>query len=765
MEKTKWIGIFLFGMIFFLNGHVLLAVEKENSQETLPQIHIKGIEIKGNKKIESSTIRGKLDINEGDKYSPEKIRNEIKNLYRLGFFEDIKFETEGFEGGIKLFIIVSEKPILKDVSYIGNEKIKKETLKEKVYIKKDTFIDLAQIKSYQEKLIQYYKGEGYYNVEIVPVIEKLENNQTSLVFSIKEGTKTKIKSVQFEGNHVFNDKKLKSIIESKEFFWLTSWLTDRGVYKAEEAQNDSERIKELYLNNGYLTVQAGAPELTLTPDKKWFNLKFIISEGPQFSIRKINFSGNTLFPSEELLKKINTREGEIFKRDVLRQDINTLTDLYGERGYAFLNITPQFVTDNASKTVELTLEISEGNLTYIRKINISGNEKTRDKVIRREIRLDEQGLFNTKSLKRSYERIRNLNFYENIEISPERVSENLMDLNVKVKEKSTGQISLGGGYSSVDHLIGMFEINEGNFLGRGYLLKTKAQLGGRSTIYDITFRDPYINDLPISGSINLFRVEQNFVSYKERKVGGNLVLGKSFGEYTSGSLSYTLQYVDFFDVLTTSSQRIQDISTSGQTVTSSLGLGIARDTRDFIFDPSKGSRNSLSLTFAGPELGGNTQFYKVVLDSSRYFPLIWNTVFSLHGETGYIHEIKGSATLFEGFIVGGLNTLRGFDYGKAGPVGPAGEIIPASKLLLFNAELMFPLVTEAKIKGVFFFDGGRGFDLGEVVSVDKLRYGAGFGIRWVIPQLGPIRFEWSRNLFPRETEESSRFDFSIGSVF
>ncbi|MHB8482377.1 MAG: outer membrane protein assembly factor BamA, partial [Nitrospiria bacterium] len=678
---------------------------------------------------------------------------------------DIRFETEGFEGGVKLFIIVSEKPILKDVSYIGNEKIKKETLKEKVYIKKDTFIDLAQIKSYQEKLTQYYLGEGYYNVDIVPVIEKLENNQINLGFYIKEGSKTEIKSIRFEGNHIFNDKKLKSVIELKEYFWLTSWVTDRGIYKAEEGQNDSERIKELYLNNGYLTVQVGPPEVTLTPDKKWFNLKFIVSEGPQFTVKKITVSGNTLFPSDEILKKMKTQEGEIFKRDVLRQDISALTDLYGEKGYAFFNATPQFITDNAARTVDLNLDISEGKLTYIRNINISGNDKTRDKVIRREIRLDEQGLFNTQSLKRSYERIRNLNFFDNIEISPERVNENLMDLNVKVKEKSTGQISLGGGYSSVEHLMGMFEISEGNFLGEGYLLKTKAQLGGFSTIYDITFSDPYINDQPISGSVNIFRLEEYFISYSERKIGGNIVLGKTFGEYTSASLSYTLQYIDFFNLLPATDQRILDISTLGQLSTSSLGLGVARDTRDFIFDPTSGGRNSISLTYAGPELGGSEQYYKVVADTSRFFPLIWNSVFSLHGEAGYIRDIKGNPTLFEGFIVGGMNTLRGFDYGKAGPLGPLGEIIPAAKMLLFNAELLFPLVPEAKIKGVVFFDSGKGFDVGEPVTVDKLRYGAGFGVRWVIPQLGPIRFEWSRNLRPLNFEETSRFDFSIGSVF
>ncbi|MBI1823779.1 MAG: outer membrane protein assembly factor BamA, partial [Nitrospirae bacterium] len=470
-------------------------------------IYIKVIEIRGNKKIEASTIRGKLIVKEGDRFSTDMIRSEIKNLYKLGYFEDVRIDTAGFEGGIKLIIGVIEKPILKEVTYIGNEKIKSDTIKEKVPVKKESFIDLAQIKSYQEKLTQYYKGEGYYNIEIVPVIEKLDPRQINLSFYIKEGNKTEIKTISFEGNKVFSDKKLKNTIELKEYFWLTSWLTDRGVYKSEEGQNDAERIKELYLNNGYLMVQAGAPELTLSTDKKWFHVKYTITEGPQFTIRKVSTSGNILFNQDEILQKIKTRENEIFKRDILRQDISNLTDFYGEKGYAFFNANPQFVTDNENKKVDIHLEISEGKLTTIRNIEISGNDKTRDKVIRRELRLDEQDTFNTKALKRSYERVRNLGFFENLEISPERVSENLMDLHIKVKEKSTGQISVGGGYSSVDHLIGMFEISQGNFLGRGELLKARAQLGGRSTIYDITFREPYINDQPISGSINLFHLE------------------------------------------------------------------------------------------------------------------------------------------------------------------------------------------------------------------------------------------------------------------
>ena len=753
----------------------------EEGKETLQprKIIVKSIEIRGNKKIETTTILGKLDLREGDLYSSDTVRNGIKKVFQQGYFEDVRFETEGFEGGVKIVVIVKEKATLRDVFYQGNEKITSDKLKEKVFIKKGIFIDLAQAKSYQEKLVQYYQGEGYYSAEIIPVLERADQIQVNLIFLINEGPKTFIKAISFSGNHDISDKELKKKMELKDYFWLTSWMTDRGIYKADEAQNDAERIKENYLNNGYVTAQVSPPEVTLSPDRKWFFVKYAIHEGPQFKLKEVSIKNNTLFTASEIKEKLKTQEGQIFRKDVLRQDISALTDLYGEKGHAYFNVIPQLSPpDMENKTVNVELDLAEGSKAVIRKINIVGNEKTRDKVIRREVRLNEGEIFNNKAIRRSYERIRNLNYFDNVELTPQKVSDDpsnsLMDLNIKVKEKSTGQVSLGGGYSSVDHLIGMFEISEGNFLGNGWLLKTKAQIGGRSTMYDITFREPYLNDKEVSGSINLFRQEMNFITYSERRLGGSLSIGKALGEYVSGNASYTLQYLDLLNVVASAAPRILTMSTYGQAVTSTLGAGISRDTRDYFFDPSKGSKMSLSFSYSGPELGGNLFYYKAVADASSYFPLdvsrylpfLPDLVFSLHGQAGMIGDMSdGNATLFEGFVVGGINTVRGFEYGKAGSVGPVGDIILANKEVIFNAELLFPIVKDVNLKGVVFFDAGRGFDVGEPVRLDALRSSAGFGFRWVIPNLGPIRFEWGYNLHPLPWEATSRFDFSIGSVF
>jgi outer membrane protein insertion porin family len=310
-------------------------------------------------------------------------------------------------------------------------------------------------------------------------------------------------------------------------------------------------------------------------------------------------------------------------------------------------------------------------------------------------------------------------------------------------------------------------VTQGNLFGRGQLLRARVEKSTRRTTnYTLTFREPYLLDRPVSGTIDLFSQERNFTSYKNSRAGGSLSLNKSFGEFVTGGLSYTRENVKVFDVDPTASALLQQTEALGTTSTSSIGLSVARDTRDFFFDPKEGARHSLSLEYAGGVLGGDNSFYKVVGDTSRFFPLFWNTVFSLHLRIGYVTGIGREPSVIERFVVGGINTVRGFDFGRAGPVDPlTGDVIGGNKELIFNAEYLFPLVPEAKMKGVIFFDAGRGFDLNERLRISDLRRSAGFGIRMLLP-IGPIRLEWGYNLDPQPGEKSGFFpEFTIGSVF
>ncbi len=698
----------------------------------------------------------------------------------MGFFDRVEVESEGLEGGVALFFVVHEKPFLIDVIYEGNENIDKEKLKEKVPVKTQTFLDAEAIKTYVEKIKKLYEAEAYYNAAVVPVTQILPEEQAVLTFVIKEGEQAYIKKVRFKGNKIFKDKTLRKQIETSNYFWLTSWLTESGRYKEETLEADLERIREYYLNHGYLQMQVGSPKVELSDDKKWFEVTLPLVEGEQFKIGKIKYEGNRLFDTERLVALTKSKEGEIFNRGRLRQDIMGIVDLYGEQGYLFSNVVPQLNPELASKTVDITFQVTEEDQFKVREIQITGNNKTRDKVIRREIRLNEQEVVDTKLLRRSFQRLQNLNFFENIEIIPKQVEPGWVDLNVEVKEKPTGTFSIGGGYSSVDRLIATTEVTQGNLFGRGQLLRAKIEAGKRRSTYSLTFREPRLFDSDTSGTTDLFNQVRSFDTYKEKRVGGDLILGRSFGEYVSSNISYTIETLKVYDLneivdSTTDPpglkvdpgipQQVRDQAALGKTLTSALGFSLSRDTRDFIFDPKEGSRHSLTLEYAGTFLGGDNDYYKVVADSSRYFPLWREHVFSLHGRVGYADGI-GSKELPVGerFYVGGINTVRGFKFGKAGPLTSTRQILGGNKELFFNVEYLIPLVTEARIKAVLFYDLGRAFDNSERIRFPDLRESAGFGIRWISP-IGPLRLEWGRNLKPEENEPSHTIEFSIGTLF
>ncbi|HSG05887.1 MAG TPA: BamA/TamA family outer membrane protein, partial [Nitrospiria bacterium] len=352
---------------------------------------------------------------------------------------------------------------------------------------------------------------------------------------------------------------------------------------------------------------------------------------------------------------------------------------------------PEYNVSEDTREVDLIVSIDEDRPMKVRRLLVTGNEKTRDKVVRREVRVNETDLVNTKLLRRSFQRINNLNFFESIEITPARVGTDEVDLSIRVKEKSTGALSIGGGYSSVDRLVALAEITQGNLFGRGQLIRARAEMGGRRNTYSFTFREPYLFDKPVSGTISAFNQVRDFNSYQERRVGGNLILGKSFSEYFSGSLSYTLESLNIFDIDPVDAPSLI-IEQGGETVTSSLGNTLAYDSRDFIFDPSTGTHVVASVEYAGTFLRGDNNFVKGVLDISRFFPLPLGTVFSAHGKVGLATGIQGTALpVGERFFVGGINSVRGFDFGEAGPIDEeTGEIIGGTKELIFNLEFLFP---------------------------------------------------------------------------
>ncbi|MGH7255187.1 MAG: outer membrane protein assembly factor BamA, partial [Nitrospirales bacterium] len=623
---------------------------------------IVSIDIRGNKRIEAPAIRGRLTLNVGDPYTAEAIRSQIRLIYDMGFFEDVRIETDERPGGVAVTFVVQEKPFVTEIVFDGNKELSEDKLREKITVRSQSFLDPQQFKESAEWIRSAYQEDGYFDAEVIPIIQTVEGDRKRLTFFIKEGARARIKTVVFEGRTAVKKKELLNVMATREWTFLLSYFTDAGILKREELANDVERIKEVYMNKGYLDVQVGLPAVDLTEDKKWFTVTFPIVEGQVYHFGKVTYRGHTVFSDEELRKDSLVVPGEIFQRAKLRDEKFRLEEVYGQKGYAFTEVNPSIEPDPASLTAAIAFQIKEGELIRIRQILITGNDKTRDNVIRRELRVNEQEVIDTAAMKRSFQRLNNLNFFETVEILPRQVSEDKVDLDVKVKEKPTGMFSIGGGFSTLDQFVAIADITEGNFLGRGWLVRVRGQLGQRRTLGLITFRDPYLFDSQTSLQVDVFRTRTNFLTYLESKTGGSVSFGRWFSEYVFGNVSLIAEELNITEVQDNAPQFVKD--QAGFQSTTGFRTLISRDTRDYFLDPRTGMRNSLGVDYGTPALGGTNNFVKVQADTIKYWPLFWDTRFSIRGRFGIVEGLGGEPVpLTERFFVGGINTVRGFQFG------------------------------------------------------------------------------------------------------
>ena len=738
------------------------------------EVKVTSIEIRGNKRIELPAIAGRLTLKPGDPYTPENVRGQIKILYESGFFEDVQVETESGAGGVALSFLVREKPFITEIVFDGNQALSDDKLKEKITIKSQAFLDQPQAKASAEKIRLAYQGDGYFNCRVTPIVQTLDEDRKRLTFFVKEGDKARVKTVNFEGLHGATKNEMFKVMATREWIpWyglvtqlkLPSFVSDAGVLKREEMSNDAERIKEILLNKGYLNARVGLPAVDLSDDGKWFVISYTVLEGEPFTIGEIGFRGNTVFEDPELREGLKMKQGEIFQRQKLRDEITRLNDLYGSRGYSFADVSPNVIPNNEERTAAIILTIKEGEMMRIRQINIYGNEKTKDNVIRRELRVDEQDVINTPALKRSFQRLNNLNFFETVEILPAQVGVDKVDLNVRVKEKPTGQFSIGGGFSTLDKLVAIADITEGNLGGNGWMGRIRGQLGQQRQLGLITFRNPYLNDSLTSMQLDLFKTATNYVTYFEKKTGGAVTFGRWFSEYVSGTFALVAEEIEYSSPSANApaliTQQIGNQSTTG------FRASVTRDTRDFQMDPRTGWRTTAAVGLGTEYLGGTNNFYKYTFDVMKYTPLPFDTRISVRARYGVVTGLNTSGQnqpvpLTELYFVGGINTMRGFQFGKAGPVTTSNTLLGAASELIFNFDYIFPISEEAKLNGVIFFDYGKGFS-GDTVST-PMRSAAGLEGRWVSP-FGPLRAAYGINLDPNPGEKKGVFEFTIGTLF
>ncbi|UCE64817.1 MAG: outer membrane protein assembly factor BamA [Nitrospirota bacterium] len=747
-----------FLLIFLLVWWPLSILHAEEAR-----LQIQSIDIRGNKNIKASVIKDKLTVKPGDPFSPDRIRDQIQLIYAMGFFKDVQVETDTRPEGVHLVFLVQEKPFNVEVVLDGYDKLNEDKLQEKITIGSQVWLDQEQVKVSTENIRQAYKEEGYFNAKVVPVIETIESDRTRLTFFIQEGERSYIKAILFDGRTVIKKKELQAIMANREYAIPWSWFTDAGVFRQDEVPNDVQRIVEVYSNKGYLDVKVGTPSIDLSEDKKWFTLTFSIVEGEPYTVSQVSFDGNEELTSDELELDLNIEPGEVFQRVKIREEVTRVTDLYGEKGYAFAEVVPKILPDPKSRSTEIVFKIEEGELIRIREIRISGNDKTRDNVIRREVRVDEREMIDSVAIKRSFERLNNLNYFESVEILPKQIDEGQVDLDVKVKEKATGSFSVGGGFSTLDLFTAIADITEGNLFGLGYLVRVRGQLGGRRTVGNLTFRNPAIYDTPTSMQLDAFSTRTNFLTFVEDRVGGNAVFGRSFSEFLSGSITFVGEQIRIKDPAPDAPESIlEQVGTQSTTGFRASGF---RDTRDYFLDPRTGSRVGLRLSLGTDALGGTNNFISYSLDALRYIPVpLWDLRFAFRARIGQGEGFKGSPLpVSEFFFVGGINTVRGFQFGRAGPVTSSGTAEGGTAQLIFNNELIFPVLPDAKLNGVLFFDYGKGFAEDESLSFD-LRPATGIEVRWISP-FGPLRAAYGLNLDRTPQERETVFEFSVGSVF
>lgn len=727
------------------------------------------IVVTGNQSRETAAILPLLKSKVGSPYTVDAVNEDVKTIYKLGFFQDVRVETMRTDKGVSLLFVVSEKPYVTEIRVTGNKEITRDKIIAAMDLKTKGVFSTGALGKSVRQVKKLYTDEGYYLADVTEKTEKVGTNGIRVHLTISEGSKVLIRKIRFEGAKVFSARKIRKQMQTKEKSFL-SWITGAGTYKEDVLAADVNRIGDLYFNNGYINVKVGEPKVSLLPDRSGLEVVIGITEGEQFRTGDIDFKGELLETTEVLKGKVKLEKGLVFSREVLRGDVQTLTDLYGDKGYAFANINPLTRLDLAQKRVHITFDMEKGEKVFIERINISGNTKTRDKVIRREFKLAEGDQYSVSALKRTKQNLANLGFFEEATIAPAKGSaSNKLVLNTEVKEKSTSQFSIGGGYSSSGGLIGQASVQQTNFLGLGLKGTLSASLGGKTQLYNIGLTDPYFLDSNWTLGFDLYRSEREYEDYSRRVTGFDLKGGYRFSDTLSTYWMYKYEVKKLYD-LSDALEANPALLTSTSGSMGSLYASVSLDTTDYRLDPTRGYTGMFSAEYAG--LGGNQRFTRFIGQSSVFFSLPWETVLSLRGELGYIMKNGKEIPIDEKFYLGGINTLRGFSSRTVCPVeyvvvdGVNTPVyVGGVKEAVFNIDYVFPIIKEAGLKGVVFFDAGNSYGEGQQFFSNMLMsYGA--GVRWYSP-MGPLRLEYGIPLNPRDgiDKKGGRFEFSIGGFF
>jgi len=734
---------------------------------------VKDIRVEGVQRVEPGTVFGYLPVKVGETFTDEKGAESIRALYNTGFFKDVQIRSEGNV----LVVRVEERPAISQLEFIGFKEFDKEALRRTlrgVGVAEARYYDKSLIDRAEQEIKRQYVFRGYYAAEVTTTVTPVDANRVSITFTVDEGPTAKIRQINIVGNKAFKEGDLRDEMQLSTPNWL-SWYTKNDLYSKQKLTADLEALRSFYLDRGYLEFAIESTQVSITPDKKDIYLTLNIHEGEQYKVSDIKLTGELLGKQAEMEKLIKLKQGDVFSSAKLSSTTKSITDLLGTYGYAFATINPQPQINQSDRTVALTLVIDPGRRVYVRRVNVVGNSKTRDEVVRREMRQMEASWFDGEKLQLSQNRVNRTGYFTDANITTEDVpgTTDQVDVNVNVTEKPTGQINLGVGFSSTDKLVLSAGIRQDNVFGSGTSLGLDVNTSKSNRTIAVTQFDPYFTVDGISRSTELYyRTYRPLYytgdqDYRVVQQGGNVKFGVPFSE--TDTVFFGIGYErTTIDVTSNTPLAYQNYVAKNGRITNNfpITIGWSKDQRDSALVPTRGRYQQANLEFGIP--GGDLQYFRAYYQHQYFYPLSKSFTMAFNNEIGYGHGYGGKDfPVFKNYYAGGIGSVRGYETSTLGPRDANGVAIGGASKFVGNVEFIFPLPgsgVDRTVRLFTFFDYGNVFAEGQPYKLGDMRYSTGFGLSWLSP-IGPLKISMGFPIKRKTEDQTQRFQFQIGTAF
>lgn len=746
----------LTGLLFSL----LLTMEVQAAD-----VYVRDVQISGLQRVERETVLSYIEITRNQNVSQEQMDEALKRLYATGLFTDVVFTMSN---GNILNIKVVENPIVNKRVFDGNDKVSDEMLETEVQLAPRSVFSRAKVQEDVQRILEVYKRAGRYAVVVEPKIIKRDQNRVDLVYEIDEGPEAKISKINFIGNKHYSDDDLQEEVMSKESRWYRIFSAKEN-YDAEKTNYDKELLRRFYLRHGYADFRVVSAVAELSPDKKSFVINYVLDEGKRYKVREIDLKSQIAeVDVAQMAPEVQFEKGDWYNADLVEKSVSAITDELGKKGFAFVDVEPVLVKDTQTGDIDVGFNILEGDRIFVDKINIIGNTRTEDKVVRREFRIDEGDAFNAAKIRASRRNVENLNYFSKVDIQTVPKDENKADINVKVEEKSTGYFNVGVGYSTVNGALVRAGVVENNFQGKGQQLGADIAVSERTKEYDLSFTEPYFLGRRLSAGVDVFRTEEDYQdegSYDSETNGGRLRFGWNYTDDLSQQFRYTLRKDKISNVDDDSSKYIK--AEEGDSTGSAIGQTLVYDKRDSAINPKEGYYLSFGNDIAG--LGGDEKYVKFDTKAYKYVTMADYYTLKLFLNAGYITGYNGeNVRLSQRYYLGG-STLRGFEFAGIGARDKfTDDALGGNWMVYTGTELMFPIgLEEVGVRGRTFVDMGMlgkpdGIQRNDVNYSSTPRVAAGFGFQWLSP-MGQIDIDFAFPIVKEDYDKTEAFRLNFGT--